>query len=66
LVPLRFLARIGLKVTRTWQVLPPAASVLTQFWLAVYPLPATEMRLMLIATGLLLLRVTGFAYEVPA
>ncbi len=64
LVPLTFFALIGLKVTETSQMPVLAASVPRQFWLAAY-FPVVMIWVMLIATGLLLVKVTDIVFELP-
>ncbi len=64
-VPLGFFALIGLNVTETSQVPPPAARVAGQLFVELYTVPLVPIPLMLIATGLLLVKVTDSVLEVP-
>jgi len=63
-VPRTFFALTGLNVTETSQM-PPAASIPRQFWLAVYTVPVVEIWLIVIASLVLLVRITDSAAEVP-
>ncbi len=59
-----FAALIGLKVTRTSQLPPPAKTPL-QSWLAVKPVPAVEIPVTSSATGLSLIRLTISTLDAP-
>ena len=65
-IPLAVFPEVGVNVTETMHVPPLPASVVTQFWLALNPLPLVAMPLIDNATELELVKVTGIVLDVPS